>query len=141
MQVREIMRLIFCIAIGLLAFWTFFGNALVSHFPVFFFHIFVTLYFTSGFAMIIFCVMVFMRWNDEPEVAGILFLTFALVFLFAMIGATFTLETAKADVEIVENSVTLEFWENVWYVVRVPFYDYEIPVTTTYGNNSIIDLN
>ena len=126
MNAREVTRIIFCFAVGFMLFWIFFGQPVVHYFSFIFFQLFVSLYFTSGIAMIVFCVMVFVRWNEEPEVPGIFFLTALVLFLLSMIGATLTLDSIYENIDISANSIG--FWEDAWHVISSPFYNFEKPV-------------
>lgn len=44
-----------------------------------------------------------------------------------MIGATLTLGQVYADMDLSGGAKSLGFWENTWYVISSPFYDFEKP--------------
>jgi hypothetical protein len=99
-----------------------FGYAILYHISVKLFQWFVFFYIISALATIGFGIMIFVKWDDEPEIFAIIAGISLVVFIFSVIGANVTGNFIQQIPATDEGRASLQAWDDLWFVIGIPTY-------------------
>lgn len=122
MDEKMIIKQIIFWSILIFVFLSVFGYAILYYLSVKLFPWFVAFYFIFGIFLIISGILIFIRWEDDPEIWSVLFVIFLFLFLISMAGAKVTGDLIKEIPQTEEGRASLEAWSDVWFVIGIPTY-------------------